>query len=142
MWSTCKVVHHVHAVGALVHQAAQARPLQARSCGGLGEGALARQVATRAQRGAAWRASALLSQYQQLIRTFFFLQKQKNVVQFYEKIANMAQYMTEKEILTLVSAGAVKAAQATVSVTRPGSWHLSFDLANGVNVLVGTARGI
>ena len=28
----------------------------------------------------------------------------------------MAQYMTEKEILTLVSAGAVKAAQATVSV--------------------------
>ena len=21
MWSTCKVVHHVHAVGALVHQA-------------------------------------------------------------------------------------------------------------------------
>lgn len=53
----------------------------------------------------------------------------------------MAQYMTEKEILTLVSAGAVKAAQATVSVTRPGSWHLSFDLANGVNALVGTARG-
>ena len=53
----------------------------------------------------------------------------------------MAQYMTEKEILTLVSVGAVKGAQATVSVTRPGSWHLSFDLANGVNVLVGTARG-
>ena len=38
MWSTCKVVHHVHAAGALVHQAAQAHPLQARSCGGLGEG--------------------------------------------------------------------------------------------------------
>ena len=38
MWSTCKVVHHVHAVGALVHQAAQARPLQARPGGGLGEG--------------------------------------------------------------------------------------------------------
>lgn len=36
MWSTCKVVHHVHAVGALVHQAAQAHPLHARSRGGLG----------------------------------------------------------------------------------------------------------
>ena len=33
----------------------------------------------------------------------------------------MAQYMTEKEILALVSAGAVKGAQATVSVTRPGT---------------------
>ena len=41
----------------------------------------------------------------------------------------MAQYMTEKEILTLVSAGAVKAAQATrichaprlmASFVRPG----------------------
>lgn len=30
MWSTCKVVHHVHAVGALVHQAEQARSLNAR----------------------------------------------------------------------------------------------------------------
>ena len=27
MWSTCRVVHHVHAVGALVHQAEQAGPL-------------------------------------------------------------------------------------------------------------------
>lgn len=53
----------------------------------------------------------------------------------------MAQYMTEKEILTLVSVGAVKGAQATVSVTRPGSWHLSFDLANGTSALIGTARG-
>ena len=33
MWSTCKVVHHVHAVGALVHQAEQAHPLHARSRG-------------------------------------------------------------------------------------------------------------
>ena len=48
----------------------------------------------------------------------------------------MAQYMTEKEILTLVSVGAVKGAQATVSVTRPGSWHLSFDLANGTSALM------
>ena len=53
----------------------------------------------------------------------------------------MTQYMTEKEILTLVSVGAVKGAQATVSVTRPGSWHLSFDLANGTSALIGTARG-
>ena len=53
----------------------------------------------------------------------------------------MTQYMTEKEILMLVSVGAVKAAQATVSVTRPGSWHLSFDLANGTSALIGTARG-
>ena len=39
MWSTCKVVHHVHAVGALVHQAEQAHPLHARCTlvlGGLG----------------------------------------------------------------------------------------------------------
>ena len=49
MWSTCKVVHHVHAVGALVHQAAQARPLPARFFWGSGGGqALARQVVTRA----------------------------------------------------------------------------------------------
>ena len=85
MWSTCKVVHHVHAVGALVHQAAQARPLQARSCGGSGGRALARQVATRAQRAQPGAPAPGLSQYQQLIRTFFVLQKQKNVVQFYEK---------------------------------------------------------
>lgn len=36
MWSTCKVVHHVHAVGALVHQAEQARSLNARLRGGYG----------------------------------------------------------------------------------------------------------
>jgi hypothetical protein len=53
----------------------------------------------------------------------------------------MAQYMTEKEILTHVSVGAVKGAQATVSVTRPGSWNLSYDLANGTSALIGTARG-
>jgi len=53
----------------------------------------------------------------------------------------MTEYMTEKEILTLVSVGAVRAATATVSVTRPGSWHIAFDLANGVTVMVGTARG-
>ena len=53
----------------------------------------------------------------------------------------MTQYMTEKEISPLVSVGAVKGAQATVSVTRPGSWHLSFDLANGTSALIGTARG-
>ena len=53
----------------------------------------------------------------------------------------MKNYMTEKEIFNLVSVGAVKGAQATVSVTRPGSWHLSFDLANGSSALVGTARG-
>lgn len=39
MWSTCKVVHHVHAVGALVHQAGQAHPLHARSRGGVWGGA-------------------------------------------------------------------------------------------------------
>lgn len=40
MWSTCKVVHHVHAVGALVHQAEQARSLNARlrGRGARGEG--------------------------------------------------------------------------------------------------------
>ena len=53
----------------------------------------------------------------------------------------MKNYMTEKEILTFVSVGAVKGAQATVSVTRTGSWHLSFDLANGTSALIGTARG-
>ena len=53
----------------------------------------------------------------------------------------MKNYMTEKEIFNLVSVGAVKGAQATVSVTRPGSWHLSFDLANGSSAFVGTARG-
>ena len=53
----------------------------------------------------------------------------------------MSNYMTEKEIVTLVSVGAVKAAQATVSVTRPGSWNFSFDLVNGTRVMVGTARG-
>jgi len=72
MWSTCKVVHHVHAVGALVHQAAQAHPLQARSMGGRGEvstWSTASQADGRAgKRSAARRAAWLgLSQYQQLV---------------------------------------------------------------------------
>lgn len=53
----------------------------------------------------------------------------------------MTEFMTEKEALMLVSVGAVKAARATVSVTRPGSWNLSFDLATGASVMIGTARG-
>ena len=64
MWSTCKVVHHVHAVGALVHQAAQARPLPARFVGVWG------------------------------------IEKRRTILR--KGLANMAQYMTEKEILTLV----------------------------------------
>ena len=53
----------------------------------------------------------------------------------------MTEYLTEKELSTLVTVGAVKAVRATVSVTRPGSWNLGFDLANGLAVMVGTARG-
>ena len=53
----------------------------------------------------------------------------------------MTEYLTEKDLLTLVEVGAVKAARATVSVTRPGSWNLGFDLANGFSVMVATARG-
>ena len=101
MWSTCKVVHHVHAVGALVHQAAQARPLQARSCGGLGR---AGAGAPGGDASAAGRSLARqrpgLSQYQQLIRTFCFTKTEKRSTILRKGIANMAQYMTEKEILT------------------------------------------
>lgn len=46
MWSTWRVVHHVHAVGALVHQAAQARPLIARF-GGFGGAKPGRTWGTR-----------------------------------------------------------------------------------------------
>ena len=72
MWSTCKVVHHVHAVGALVHQAAQAHPLQARSMGGRGEvstWSTASQADGRAGKRSAARRAAWpgLSQYQQLV---------------------------------------------------------------------------
>ena len=53
----------------------------------------------------------------------------------------MTDYLTEKEMFTLVSVGAVRAVRATVSVNRKGSWTLGFDLANGSSVMVGTARG-
>ena len=90
MWSTCKVVHHVHAVGALVHQAEQARSLNARLRGGRGGNWFSTgcqpvgRVGGQAQpcppaRLASWPG---LSQYQQLARTFLFYKKQKNVVQF------------------------------------------------------------
>ena len=86
MWSTCKVVHHVHAAGALVHQAAQARPLQARSCGGLGEGRRWRARWRRERSGAQPGAPAPgLVSVSTTYKNFFVLQKQKNVVQFYEK---------------------------------------------------------
>ena len=71
---------HVHAVGALVHQAAQARPLKARFVGGLGSFELVKalQPDGRAGKAAAARRAGWpgLSQYQQLIRTFCFT-KQK-----------------------------------------------------------------
>ena len=83
MWSTCKVVHHVHAVGALVHQAAQAHPLQARSCGGLGEGRRWRARWRRERSGAQPGAPAPgLVSVSTTFKNFFVLQKQKNVVQF------------------------------------------------------------
>ena len=86
MWSTCKVVHHVHAAGALVHQAAQAHPLQARSCGGLGEGRRWRARWRRERSGAQPGAPAPgLVSVSTTSTNFFVLQKQKNVVQFYEK---------------------------------------------------------
>ena len=79
MWSTCKVVQHVHAAGALVHQAAQARPLPARFCGGLGLGAGAGAPGGDASAaGAAWRASARAClEYQQLLQTFLFYKNRK-----------------------------------------------------------------
>lgn len=49
--------------------------------------------------------------------------------------------VTEKEIGNLFAVGAVLGAVVTVSTTRPGSWHLAFDLAPGVSVPVVTARG-
>jgi hypothetical protein len=99
-------------------------------------------VATRAQRGAAWRASAWAClSINNFYKLFCFTKTEKCSTILEKGVAKMAQYMTEKEILPLVSVGAVKGAQATVSVTRPGSWHLSFDLANGTSALIGTARG-
>ena len=78
MWSTCKVVHHVHAVGARVHQAAQAHPLQARSRGGLGEaGAGAPGGDTRVAGRSLARQRLGLSQYQQLAQTFLFYKNRK-----------------------------------------------------------------
>ena len=81
MWSTCKVVHHVHAAGALVHQAAQAHPLQARSCGGLGSFELVKALqpdGRAGKRSAARRAGwPGLSQYQQLLQTFLFYKNRK-----------------------------------------------------------------
>ena len=86
MWSTCKVVHHVHAVGALVHQAAQARPLQARSCGGLGRAGAGAPGGDASAAGAQPGAPAPgLVSVSTTYKNFFVLQKQKNVVQFYEK---------------------------------------------------------
>ena len=49
--------------------------------------------------------------------------------------------MTEKEVAHLLSVGAVRGVCAVVSVTRSGSWNISFDLANGSSVLLVTARG-
>jgi hypothetical protein len=99
-------------------------------------------VGTPAQRGAAWRASAWAClSINNLHESFCFTKTKKRCTIKRKGVAKMSQYMTEKEILMLVSVGAVKAAQATVSVTRPGSWHLSFDLANGTSALIGTARG-
>lgn len=51
MWSTCKVVHHVHAVGALVHQAAQARSLCSWGIGGYVELGGCPARLTQAERG-------------------------------------------------------------------------------------------
>lgn len=63
---------HVHAVGALVHQAGQARPLKARFVGGLGgvsTWSTASQADGRAGKRSAARRAAWpgLSQYQQLV---------------------------------------------------------------------------
>ncbi len=49
--------------------------------------------------------------------------------------------MTENELLLLVSHGVARSARVVVSVTKPGSWHLTVDLANGDAVAVNTARG-
>ena len=49
--------------------------------------------------------------------------------------------MTENELLLLVSHGVAKSALVVVSVTKPGSWHLTVDLANGESIAVNTARG-
>ena len=49
--------------------------------------------------------------------------------------------MTENELLLLVSHGVAKSALVVVSVTKPGSWHLTVDLANGEAIAVNTARG-
>ena len=69
MWSTCKVVHHVHAVGALVHQAEQAYPLHARLKGGYGGAWTCSAPEGPAPRGRLGREASGLSQYQQLART-------------------------------------------------------------------------
>ena len=62
MWSTCKVVHHVHAVGALDHQAEQACSLNARSGGVWGAGRVAHQRGPRPAGGRLGReASGLVS---------------------------------------------------------------------------------
>lgn len=49
--------------------------------------------------------------------------------------------MTENELLLLVSHGVAKSAVVVVSVTKPGSWHLTVDLASGESIAVNTARG-
>ena len=69
MWSTCKVVQHVHAAGALVHQAAQARPLPARFCGGLGRAGAGAPGGDASAAGRSLARQRLgLSQYQQLVQ--------------------------------------------------------------------------
>ena len=74
---------HVHAVGALVHQAAQAHPLKARFVGGLGEGGRWRARWRRERSGAQPGAPAPgLVSVSTTSTNFFVLQKQKNVVQF------------------------------------------------------------
>ena len=52
----------------------------------------------------------------------------------------MAQYMTEKEILTSFR-GCGQGCTGNRICHAPRLMASSFDLANGVNVLVGTARG-
>ena len=92
MWSTCKVVHHVHAVGALVHQAERARSLNARLRGGPGGKLVSNWLP--AGRAGGWAGAALparlagqlagLVSVSTTCTNFFVLQKQKNVVQFFK----------------------------------------------------------
>ena len=110
--------------------------------GGLGGIAASRErPGGQAQRRTSAPAGRACLSINNLHELFCFAKTEKRRTILQNRAANMKNYMTEKEILTLVSVGAVKGAQATVSVTRPGSWHLSFDLADGTSAMIGTARG-